>query len=243
MKVAERFSLDARMPSWIRFQHLARYEWCRELVAGKSVVDAACGTGFGSRILAEAGASSVQAFDLSAEAVADATQRCAGLDQVHVQVGDVTKLPITSSSVDIYVCFETIEHVPQDQEVVAEAARILSPGGRYLCSSPNRTLTNPGTKLSDPPFNPHHVREYNQQEFAALFAPHFSRIKILGQSMFPRYWQHSLTAVSRINRMAAVRMHQVRKLTGSLRDRLQWHWPTEIPANKEPEFLVAVAEK
>ena len=107
MKVAERFSLDARMPSWIRFQHLARYEWCRELVAGKSVVDAACGTGFGTRIIAEAGANKVQSFDLSAEAVADATRRCAGLEQVRVQIGDVTKLPISSSSVDVYVCFET----------------------------------------------------------------------------------------------------------------------------------------
>ena len=75
MKIAERFSLDARMPSWIRFQHLARYEWCRELVAGKSVVDAACGTGFGSRIIAEAGAAHVQAFDLSEEAVEEASRR------------------------------------------------------------------------------------------------------------------------------------------------------------------------
>jgi ubiquinone/menaquinone biosynthesis C-methylase UbiE len=185
----------------------------------------------------------VQAFDLSEEAVEEASRRCDELKQVRVQVGDVTKLPIADGSVDLYVCFETIEHVEHDKEVIAEAARILAPGGRYLCSSPNRKLTNPGTELTDRPFNPHHVREYSREEFAALFAANFSRVTILGQSMFPHRWQQSLASISRINRMAAVRVHQVRKLIGSPFDRMQWHWPTEIPADKEPEFLVAVAEK
>lgn len=243
MKVAERFSLDGRMPSWIRFQHLARYEWCRELVAGKSVVDAACGTGFGSRIIAEAGASLVQAFDVSEEAVEEASGRCDDLKQVRVQVGDVTKLPIADGSVDLYVCFETIEHVEQDRQVVAEAARILASGGRYVCSSPNRKMTNPGTRLTDRPFNPHHVREYNRREFEELLARSFARVTIFGQSMFSRRWQKSLASVSRFNRMAAVRMHQVRKVSGSPFDRMQYHWPKEIPEDQEPEFLVAVAEK
>lgn len=194
-------------------------------------------------MIADAGATQVQAFDLSKDAVQEASRRCAGMPQVKVQVGDVTKLPLAADSVDVYVCFETIEHVEQDRQVVTEAARILAPGGHFLCSSPNRTMTNPGTKLTDRPFNPHHIREYNPEEFAALLAANFSLVTIFGQSMFSRRWQQSLACVSRIHRMAAVRIHQVRKLTSSPFDRIQWHWPTDISATEEPEFLVAVAEK
>lgn len=165
------------------------------------------------------------------------------MHQVTVQIGDVTRLPVADASVEVYVCFETIEHVEHDSQVVTEAARILAPGGRYVCSSPNRMITNPGTQLADCPFNPHHVREYNRKEFEELLAPNFSRVTILGQSMFSRRWQQSLAFVSQINRMAAVRMHQARKLTGSPFDRIEKHWPREICATDEPEFLVAVAEK
>ena len=44
-----------------------------------------------------------------------------------------------------------------DAAYVAEARRVLRRGGAFLCSTPNRVLTNPGTTK---PFNPFHLREY-----------------------------------------------------------------------------------
>jgi len=243
MKVAERFSTDAALPSWIRFQHVTRYDWSREFVRDRTVLDAACGTGFGSRIMAEGGAARVVACDTSEHAVNEATERCSGLSNVTVRAGDVTQMPLPDASIDVYVCFETIEHVYDDKKVITEASRILAPGGVMLCSTPNRVLTNPGTALVDRPFNPHHVREYDRKEFKDLFEPEFSCVSILGQSMFSYRWQYILAATAQLNRMTAVRLHQCCKLANSPFDSMTRHRPQDIPPDMEPEFLIAVARK
>lgn len=243
MAVIERYSPQARVPSWIRFQHQSRYEWVGEKVRGKKVVDAACGCGFGARMLAEAGAVEVRAFDLDDDAVQDATERCGDFPQVIVRQGDVTRLPLEDASVDLYVCFETIEHVDNDVGVVDEAWRVLKPGGCFFCSSPNRTVTNPGTTIVDHPFNPHHVREYSRTEFATLLSRRFASVELFGQTPFSGAWSRRLSTISKVHRMLAVRCHQLRKLAGMYWDRAERHVPRSCDATTEPEFLVASCVK
>ncbi len=52
----ERFYPNGFMPPWVRYQHLERYRWAAKFVAGKRVLDVACGTGYGTALLANAGA-------------------------------------------------------------------------------------------------------------------------------------------------------------------------------------------
>src|SRR3954470_1861796 len=52
---------------WYR-RHLAVYEWIARRVAGLRVVDLACGEGYGSDVLARAGARSVVGVDANPEA-------------------------------------------------------------------------------------------------------------------------------------------------------------------------------
>src|SRR5262249_42895453 len=65
----------AWIPPWVRHMHLARYEWVSEFTRALTVLDAACGTGYGSPILMRNGTKSVDGFDLSPEAIREAGEQ------------------------------------------------------------------------------------------------------------------------------------------------------------------------
>lgn len=51
-------------------------------------------------------------------------------------VCDASAIPVAEGSFDAVLCTEVLEHVPYPQQVVAEFARILRPGGRLLLTAP-----------------------------------------------------------------------------------------------------------
>ena len=56
MRIVERLSSNDWVPPWIRHQHLARYHWASGFVKGCLVLDAACGSGYGTSMLSRSGA-------------------------------------------------------------------------------------------------------------------------------------------------------------------------------------------
>jgi SAM-dependent methyltransferase len=59
----------------------------------------------------------------------------AGAARPHV-IGDALDLPVAGSSVDVVLAMEIMEHVPEPARFLAEAARVLKPGGRLVLSVP-----------------------------------------------------------------------------------------------------------
>lgn len=235
--IRERLDTQSWVPSWIRHQHVARYEWARDYCGGKRVLDAACGNGYGSRILRSVGW--VVGADLAPEAIVD------GLDRLAVtpmMIADTTAMPFASSKFDVFVSFETIEHVRDDQAYVAEARRVLVDGGRFLCSTPNRRVVNPANTLADPPFNPHHLREYDAGELHHLLESSFSRITMMGQTPYHDRYVRALAAAGRVSGRAAVRLHQLRKLASMPVDSRDKHEPRPMAAGFEPEVLIAICQ-
>jgi SAM-dependent methyltransferase len=225
----ERLSLDRFSSPWLRNQHLARYRWAAGFARGLRVLDAACGSGYGSRILHDEGAESVVSMDLSREA--------SGIRFVRA---DASRLPVKDEAFDLYVSFETLEHVEDDRGLVREARRVLAPGGRFLCSTPNRDLLSPGLTLDGRPRNPYHVREYSMPEFAALLGQFFPRITLYGQTWFSERHRDVLARAGRASSLLSVRIHQISNLV-----RLPWegetrHWPAPIPGPGVPEVAIAI---
>lgn len=236
----ERLALDRWASPWLRNQHVARYRWSGAFAAGKRVLDAACGSGYGSRILKNAGAKLVVSADLSPEAFTEA-QRGNGSAELRLVRADVAALPVESASIDLYTCFETVEHVDADRALVAEAKRVLRDGGVFLCSTPNRDLLSPGHTLRDRPRNPYHVREYSLPEFKELLRSAFGSVRIHGQTWFSEGHRSRLARAARGGGTFAVRLHQLRNILGLPWERPTRHEPVELERGTGvPEVFLAV---
>lgn len=166
----ERFDLEDQGGQLIDAEHRGRYWWAAQIAAGKDVLDVACGTGYGSEILAEAGAN-VTAVDLSESALAAASARLG--DKASVLRGDIRELPLDDDAFDLVVCWETIEHIEEGDRALAEFRRVLRPDGILLVSSPN-----PGVY---PPGNDFHVHEYAPRELKAAVSAHFANVATFRQ--------------------------------------------------------------
>lgn len=236
----ERVNEGTWLPPWVRYQHEARYAWAAQRARDCIVLDAACGTGYGAKRLIEHGASSVSGFDLSAEAI-EIARRNNVAHHVTFEIGDVAQLPVADASIDLYLSFETIEHLADDRAYLVEARRVLKADGRLICSTPNRKLTNPGTTIDDKPFNPFHLREYTRDELHERLRPHFSQIDFLGQSSYSSIYTTFLHRIARLHPRLAVRLHQARKTLCVPWETPKRHWPLSFKdICGEPEILIAV---
>jgi ubiquinone/menaquinone biosynthesis C-methylase UbiE len=154
----------------IAYEHWHRYAFARQFVAGKRVLDAACGEGYGSALLASV-AASVIGVDIDAPAVAHAAERYGDGERVRFAAGSCTALPLDDASVDAVVSFETIEHLDASDQpkMLAEFARVLKRNGLLVISSPNKLLYSDALSY----VNEFHRHELYRDGLTLLLAPHF----------------------------------------------------------------------
>jgi SAM-dependent methyltransferase len=165
----ERLLPDQQRGELVHAEHLARYQFAAKLANGLRVLDAACGEGYGTAMIANAGAAQAVGVDLDAKAVEHAQKRY-GLD---FRQGDVKNLPVEDSSFDLVVSFETIEHVSEGVRVISEFRRVLTDDGLLVISTPNKTEYLMSTDF--------HEREYTTGEFEALLRSEFEEVHLLYQ--------------------------------------------------------------
>jgi SAM-dependent methyltransferase len=163
----ERFTPENRGAIW--YEHWHRYCVAAPLARGRTVLDAACGEGYGSALLARA-ATKVIGIDIGAEAIAHAQTRYSAPNLSYV-LASVTDIPLADGTVDLIVSFETIEHLAAQRRMLAEFRRVLAPAGVLVISSPNRPVYNEGGEVE----NAFHVRELDRAELKALLDPGFPR--------------------------------------------------------------------
>ena len=159
----------------VQIEHMHRYALALKLVEGHSVLDIACGEGYGSNILAGK-AASVVGVDICEDAVRHAREKYIRKNLNFIQ-GDCTDIPLGDASVEVVVSFETIEHHDQHDEFLSEIKRVLVPGGLLIISSPDRREYSDVTGYD----NEYHVKELYLSEFDALLKQHFSYQTLLGQ--------------------------------------------------------------
>lgn len=111
----------------------ARYQLALSHVAGRRVLDAGCGGGWGSAELAKAGARHVVGVDLDQGAITDAKRQASS---VEFMVGDLRKLPFDDGSFEVVVCTQALEHSTDRARTLDELARVTrSDGLLFVCSS------------------------------------------------------------------------------------------------------------
>jgi ubiquinone/menaquinone biosynthesis C-methylase UbiE len=172
----ERFTPECVREIW--YEHYHRYAFALPLARGKRVLDAACGEGYGSALIAGE-AQSVLGLDVSAAAVAHAQSRY-GSRGARFEQADVTALDhLPTAGFDLILSFETLEHLQAQEQMLAGFRRLLSPNGLLLVSTPDKR------NYSDLPgfHNEHHVRELYRDEFEQLLAQNFSEVRLYAHKL------------------------------------------------------------
>lgn len=150
----------------IRKEHIARYKFATSYVKGKSVLDIASGTGYGTRILKDAGATYVNGIDIDKKAVDYAIENY-GTDGLDFSIDDAQTF-FDNKKYDVITSFETIEHVEYYGKTLRNFHSMLKDDGVLIISTPNRLVTSPHAKsINDKPSIPAHIFEFVIDEFVS----------------------------------------------------------------------------
>ena len=160
------------------FEHLHRYSLAKEYCVNKIVLDIACGEGYGSNLISEI-AEYVFAVEIDKNVIKSAKEKylkknlefiCSGIDSI----------PLKDQSVDVVLCFETIEHIPDYLNALKELKRVLKKDGLLIISTPNKSNYTDKTGYH----NPFHVHEFIRSEFIELLSGFYKYREFLSQSFF-----------------------------------------------------------
>lgn len=167
-------------------EHVARYAFARRYVQGKRVLDAGCGTGYGSAELAQS-AAEVTGVDIAADAIeyASANYPLPGLRFLE---SSCTAVPFPPQSFDVLVAFEVIEHLTNYRAFLDETARVLTREGLFIVSSPNKCYYAKTRAETGP--NPYHEHEFEAQEFVRELERVFPNVRLQLQNRVESFAFH-----------------------------------------------------
>lgn len=167
-----------KIDSQIENEHRHRYKIAADYVKGKYVLDAACGSGYGTEILAEV-AQAVIGIDYSAEVIEYCRSKNEKENATFIQMS-VIKLSFPDNYFDVVVSFETLEHLSLHQQplFMKEVKRVLKQDGLFIVSSPDKVVweywANEGP-------NKFHLGEICRDDFERLLKQFFCQTYICAQ--------------------------------------------------------------
>lgn len=159
----------------ITLEHMHRYAIACQMATGKSVLDLACGEGYGSHLLTNV-AESVTGADIDKDTIAAARQKYKRENLTFVNC-PATDLPFADNSFDLVVSFETLEHLEEHRRMLAELKRVLRPAGIVLISTPDKMNYSDKTGYQ----NPYHIKELYLSEFQQLLNEYFKNATLYSQ--------------------------------------------------------------
>lgn len=152
--------IPGESPFQVEIDHLSRYRFASGYVADKSVLDIACGAGYGSKMLKEVGATLVHGVELDQDTLSFAhSYQTEGLEY---RFGNICTFT-SEIQYQVIVCLETIEHTANYQMALRNLYQLMTNGGLLVISTPHRAR---GQELSNKPDNPFHTQEFTTFELA-----------------------------------------------------------------------------
>lgn len=172
----ERFLPECSGEIW--YEHWHRYALARQLSQHCTVLDVACGEGYGAAMVSET-AYKVVGVDLSVDVIQHAKNNYRHHTNLQFVTASCECLPFPDASFDFAISFETIEHIEKQKEFISELKRVLRPDGILILSSPNKRLYSDAHDYH----NEFHVRELYRNELDELLHEAFPHIFWLGQKL------------------------------------------------------------
>ena len=194
-------------------RHLKAYQFAQAHVGGKRVLDAGCGDGYGTHLLAEA-AERALGVDRSADTVAVAARRYQGVN-LSYRVCALDRLSDLGEQFDVVCNFQVIEHLVEPRPFLKQVRQILAPGGCLIVTTPNR--------LQSLVENPYHVHEYIVGELEQLLREVFTRVDMRGVCPNARAMAYDRARAAQATRILRLDPLGVRHLLP--RTLIEWVYP------------------
>ena len=164
----------------IHYEHLHRYAFASQFVEAKKVLDLASGEGYGSFLLSEK-ANCVVGVDIDQNAIKHSSKKYHKENLQFLQ-GSICEIPLKGNKIfDVIVCFEAIEHIEEQEKLMAEIKRLIKDDGILIISTPDKRTYTDDAHYS----NPFHLKELYLDDFDSLLKKHFKNNLILGQKIYP----------------------------------------------------------
>ena len=149
----------------------SRYAWAASLSSGRDVLEIGCGSAQGGVLLSRV-AKRYVAGDISEELLARISPTVRQVSQLAHFSAD--RLPFRDASFDLLICLEAIYYVHDIEGLMAEARRVLRPGGQIAIVS-----ANPARRSFIA--SPHAIRYFTPSELAGSLARYgFSDFRCFG---------------------------------------------------------------
>jgi SAM-dependent methyltransferase len=164
------------MPEWMNIPalpdeqperriHIERYEYAAKVLAGKRVLDCACGMGYGTESLSRT--CTVTGVDIDPEAVSLARQQ---YPQLAFSVGDIHS--VSFEGYDALVSFETLEHLQDPHGIFARLQDDSCAINEVVVSAPIRPTVG---------WNPWHKSDFTHGSFCQMIEQVFRIVHVVGQ--------------------------------------------------------------
>jgi len=126
----------ASQKDWNYYSHLSIYRFASFYTKGLRVLDAGCGTGYGTSYLARAGAQHVTGIDVSENAISYCKAHFSEPATDFIVADLSIEIPVPSCSVDAIFSSQAMEHLSNIEDFLSECRRVLKPNGLMVVAVP-----------------------------------------------------------------------------------------------------------
>ncbi|MFT6246283.1 MAG: ubiquinone/menaquinone biosynthesis C-methylase UbiE [Salibacteraceae bacterium] len=191
IQTAERVSGSDVSDNYVFQRSLLAYVEATKLISGK-VLEIGTGSGYGIEIISPVADEfvTVDKFETSA------LEKIKGHDNVKfIQMNIPPLVGLEDNSFDFVISFQVIEHIKKDHDFVKEIHRVLKPGGKFIVTTPNKTMS-----ISR---NPWHIREYKIDELTNMLGKYYSSVDskgVFGNETVMKYYEQNKASVNKTMR-------------------------------------------
>lgn len=194
-------------------RHLVAYRWAQEVVRGKVVLDAGCGDGYGTHLLAQT-ATRALGVDRSTGTIAVATERYRQGNLAY-RACPLERLADLGEEFDVVCNFQVLEHLVDPRPFLEQVRRVLRPGGCLVITTPN--------KANSFVENPYHVHEYFADELEGVLRGVFGQVEMRGVCGNERVMAYERARGVQANRILRLDPLNLRRLLP--RALIEWAYP------------------
>jgi len=161
-------------------EHSLRYLFAKKFLKPSYIcLDAACGSGYGTSILAN-NVKKIIGVDISEHAIGFAKINFPSKN-IHFDVQDLENLKFPKNLFDVIVSIETFEHVKNQEKILKKFKQILKKNGLLIISTPDATINKKMGFVS-----PFHINEKTKEEFVEMISSFFRIEKLYGQKIIKK---------------------------------------------------------